>query len=84
MKLIEKLRDDFTRSKYGSVSNIITEMQTLCSQAADEIERLQKVKIRYEYMRKLNVPDFQKIYIHNITDNVRFDDYIDYLIESGK
>lgn len=40
--LVERLRLDRTRSMYGSVSNIIIELETIASLAADRIEQLER------------------------------------------
>ena len=39
--LVEILREDRSRSKFGSASNIIVELETLISLAADRIEQLE-------------------------------------------
>ena len=59
--------------------------------AADRIEQLerelteaQKGHARYEFVRKLNVYQFKKIFTMNLTSAVRFDDLIDAAIKEGK
>lgn len=52
--------------------------------SAERITQLEQVERRYEYMRKLNVPQFAKIYMQNIAGEMRFDELIDSLINEGK
>jgi hypothetical protein len=63
----------------------------LVNRAADEIERLQakvseleKQSARYEYMRRLNVPEFTALYKRNIRGEGRFDDLVDIAIKEMK
>ena len=59
--------------------------------AADRIEQLERELIeakkghaRYEYVRKLNAHQFQKIFTMNLTSAVRFDNFIDAAIKKPK
>ena len=44
--------------------------------AAAEIRRLQDVEKRYEYLRKLNVPQFEDLYIRCLHEDLSFDDFV--------
>lgn len=62
--------------------------------AIDRIEQLEQLErqlieakkghARYEYVRKLNVRQFQEIFIRNLSGEYHFDDLIDAAIQEGK
>lgn len=67
---------------------IVFDERVLMHKAADRIEQLerelaeaQKGHARYEFVRKLNVYQFKKIFTMNLTSAVRFDDLIDAAIK---
>ena len=49
-----------------------------------KFEESQKGHARYEYVRKLNAHQFQKIFTMNLTSAIRFDDFIDAAIKGSK
>ena len=55
------------------------------AQLETELAEARKYQARYEYMRTLNVPQFHKIFMLNLSSDIRFDDCIDAAIkEQGK
>ena len=49
-----------------------------------ELAEAQKGHARYEYVRKLNVRQFQEIFIRNLSGEYHFDDLIDAAIQERK
>ena len=63
---------------YESAKDRITQLEA-------ELAEARKDQARYKYMRKLNVPQFHKIFILNLSSDIRFDECIDAAIkEQGK
>lgn len=48
----------------------------MMEECAAEIRRLQDVEKRYEYLRKLNVPQFEDLYIRCLHEDLNFDDFV--------
>lgn len=50
----------------------------------DEMRELAAKAIRYEYLRTLNVPQFQTIFVEAGKPGVRFDELVDRYVSTGK
>lgn len=69
---------------HGECAHEIHRLQSRIEQLELELAEAQKGHARYEYVRKLNVRQFQEIFIRNLSGEYHFDDLIDAAIQEGK
>lgn len=60
----------------------VKELRELLEELETELAEAKKDQARYQYIRKLNVPQFHKIFMLNLFSNIRFDEAIDAAIAS--
>jgi Mg2+ and Co2+ transporter CorA len=84
----DQLREFFTHDVTDCAADYIEKLESQVAQLETELEQAKKDQARYEYMRRLNVPQFHQIFMLNLSSNIRFDECIDAaiasILETGK
>lgn len=62
----------------------VTLQQLLDAKIAYEIKRLEAAARRYEHVRRLNVPEFKKLFVENLASGIPFDTLVDNAIAESK
>ena len=97
LNLVKRLREDADKSAFkDSNSNVDaahiwkttrgdgTEQQARIEQLERELATAKIGHARYEFVRKLNIPEFSNFYDSNICFGTPFDELIDAAIQEGK
>lgn len=72
------------RTGQEHMKHAVTLEQLIDAKIAYEIKRLEAVARRYEYVRRLNVPEFKKLFVANLTSGISFDTLVDNAIAESK
>lgn len=71
-----------TKNEIDQLCNLFLASTPRIVQLEIELAEAKKDQARYQYIRKLNVPQFHKIFMLNLFSNIRFDEAIDAAIAS--
>lgn len=84
---IDKLLQKVEQIRYVLDCTELREIQTLGKsvkieliESSRECEMLEKMAMRYEKLRKLNVSQFQELYLENLKGTASFDSLVDCLL----